>query len=256
MTDWNPEQYLEFKSERTQPSIDLVSRIKTEHPESIVDLGCGPGNSTQILCQRWPTAEIVGIDNSAEMIQKARADFPQQCWKLGDVSRLDRNISFDIVFSNATLQWLPDHDILIPHLFNIVKKNGALAVQVPANNESPLHQALMLTSAEGRWYQYTKGCENLLNYQSAEYYYNTLAHLSSEIEIWETTYYHQLNTHQELIDWYRTTGMRSFLNRLPNQKLISAFENEVLEKCRVDYKVQQNGKIIYPFKRLFFVANK
>ncbi|MBN2462698.1 MAG: methyltransferase domain-containing protein [Dehalococcoidia bacterium] len=143
MNDWNPQQYLKFKSERTQPSIDLVARIMVNDPETIIDIGCGPGNSTQILRRRWPNADIVGLDSSQKMIEKAREDYPSQKWMVGDAADLGTNQKYDIVFSNATLQWVPDHDVLIPRLFNRVNKNGVMAVQVPANNESAIHKALL-----------------------------------------------------------------------------------------------------------------
>jgi trans-aconitate 2-methyltransferase len=114
MQNWNPEQYLKFKNERTQPSIDLVSKIKIDHPKSIIDIGCGPGNSTQVLYQRWPEAEIIGLDSSEQMIKKAREDFPQQKWFLADASGFGSDRTYDLVFSNAALQWVHDHETLLP----------------------------------------------------------------------------------------------------------------------------------------------
>jgi trans-aconitate 2-methyltransferase len=127
MGDWDPEQYLKFRDERTQPSIDLVSRIKIKKVNSIIDIGCGPGNSTQILYQKWPNAEIVGIDNSEEMINKAREDYPRQKWLIADVASFETGALYNIVFSNATLQWIPHHEVLIPNLFKFVRNKGALA---------------------------------------------------------------------------------------------------------------------------------
>jgi trans-aconitate 2-methyltransferase len=256
MGDWNPEQYLKFKNERTQPSIDLVSRIRIEKAESIIDIGCGPGNSTQILHQRWPSAEIVGIDRSEEMIKKAREDYPQQKWFIADAASFQSDVLYDIVFSNAVLQWISHHEVLIPNLFRMVRNKGALAVQVPANNGSPLHKALLSVSRNDHWHRYTEGCEKLLHYQSSEYYYNLLTPLTSEIELWETTYYHVLPSHRGLIEWYKSTGMRPFLDRLPDEANKKKFEKEVLEKCKDNYKIQNNGKILYPFNRIFFIAYK
>jgi trans-aconitate 2-methyltransferase len=256
MGDWNPEEYLKFENERTQPAIDLVSRIKTEKANSIIDIGCGPGNSTQILQQKWPSSEIVGIDNSEEMIRKAREDYPHQKWLIADAASFKSDLSYDIVFSNATLQWIPNHEILIPNLFKLVHNKGALAVQIPANNESPLHKALISVSLSDNWYRYTKGCDKLLNYQSSDYYYNLLTPLASEIELWETSYYHILPSHLGLIEWYRSTGMRPFLDRLPDEDSKIKFEQDVLEGCKDNYRIQNSGEILFPFKRIFFIAYK
>jgi trans-aconitate 2-methyltransferase len=256
MNDWNPQQYLKFKSERTQPSIDLVARIMINDPETIVDIGCGPGNSTQILHRRWPDADIVGLDSSQRMIEKAREDYPSQKWMVGDASDLDTNQKYDIVFSNATLQWVPNHDVLIPRLFNIVNKNGVLAVQVPANNESPIHKVLLSVAQSQKWKGYTSSCEKLLTYHNVDYYYNVLISLTENFDIWETTYYHVLKSHETLIEWYKSTGMKPFLERLPNDEDRAEFQKEILMQCKSFYPIQTDGKILYPFKRLFFTANK
>ncbi len=256
MSSWNPELYLQFKMERTRPSIDLVSRIKIDAPEMLIDIGCGPGNSTQVLRGRWPFADTIGIDKSEEMIKKAREDFPDQKWAIKDATSLKADTRFDVVFSNAAIQWMPDHEVLIPNLFELVNDKGALAIQVPANNESPLHRAVLTIAAEKKWLAYTSGREKLLNYRSAEYYYTILQSIASDIELWETVYYHLMRSHQELVEWYKGTGMRPFLDSLPNADQRDAFEKEVLEKCKNDYKVQKNGKILYPFRRLFFIAYK
>ncbi len=256
MTDWNPQQYLKFRNERTQPSIDLVARIIINDPETIIDIGCGPGNSTQILHGRWPNADIVGLDNSHKMIEKAREDYPGQKWMVGDAGSLNTNQMYDIVFSNATLQWIPNHDVLMPRLFSAVKQNGVLAVQVPANNESPLHKELLSVAKSHKWGGYTSGCETLLTYHNVDYYYDLLISLTKNLDIWETTYYHVLESHQALLEWYSSTGMKPFLERLPDDAARAEFEKQILIQCKSFYPIQTNGKILYPFKRLFFTAKK
>ena len=256
MSDWNPNGYLKFRNERTQPSIDLVSRIEMINPSSIVDIGCGPGNSTQVLFERWPHADIIGLDNSQEMIAKAKSDYPERKWVLANVAHYDPKRTFDIVFSNATLQWVQDHERLIPRLYRFLKPGGALAVQIPANKESPIHRSLLEVSRDSRWSQFTGDCDQRLNYQSAPYYYDILVNLSSRIDLWETTYYHILSDYQALIEWYRSTGMRPFLERLPDDRCRRQFEDEVLNGCRESYQVQKDGKLLYPFQRIFFIAYK
>jgi len=254
MRNWDPKQYLRFKNERTQPSIDLVSRVRVDNPSTIIDIGCGPGNSTQVLHQRWPNAEITGLDNSSEMIETARRDYPNQKWLLSDASKLELDQTYDIVFSNAALQWIPDHDILIPRFFQMVNPRGSLAVQVPAIGESLFHKALLSVSLRERWSRFTSGCEDLLNYRTAEYYYNILFPLTSEFDLWETTYHDVMASHGELIEWHKSTGMRPYLERLPDDGSRKEFEGEILTECKHSYPIQKDSKVLYPFKRIFFVA--
>ena len=256
MSKWNPDLYMKFADERTQPSRDLLARVNLSDPTAIVDIGCGSGNSTQVLCQRWPEAQITGLDSSPEMIEKARRAYPQQDWVLADAASWQPETPFDLVFSNATLQWIPDHDQLVPALFAQVREGGALAVQVPANQSSPLHQAVLRVSQTPAWRDSTAGCSSLLNYREPGYYYDLLSRLSGQLQVWTTTYYHVMATHQGLIDWYSSTGMRPYLDRLASEDLRREFQAQVLEACRAEYPAQQDGKILFPFQRLFFVANK
>jgi trans-aconitate 2-methyltransferase len=254
--EWDPQQYLQFEHERTQPSIDLVARITLEDPETIIDIGCGPGNSTQILRKRWPRADIVGLDKSRKMIGRARADHPDQTWLIGDVSALEPDRQYDIVFSNAAIHWVPDHHTLIPRLFRLVKEEGVLAVQVPANNESPLYKIILNVARSGKWSPFTSGQEELITYHRAEYYYNHLVSLTQDIALWETTYYHILKSHEDLVAWYKSTAMKPFLESLPTDDDRAEFEQEVLTRCKEQYPPQSDGRILYPFKRIFFTARK
>jgi trans-aconitate 2-methyltransferase len=256
MPEWDPQQYLQFKYERTQPSIDLVSRIQFEDPKTIIDIGCGPGNSTQVLLKRWPRADIVGIDKSEKMIQRARQDYPDQKWIVGDASALDVGQKYDIVFSNAVIHWIPDHDVLIQRLFKMVNTNGILAVQIPANQESPLYRTILKVSMSDKWCAFTAGRQEVITYHDAYYYYDLLASLTKEIAIWGTVYYHILNSHQDLIDWYKSTAMKPFLESLPDDESREEFEDEILSECKAFYPSQSDGRILYPFKRLFFTARK
>ena len=254
MSDWNPQQYLKFEKERTQPSIDLVAKISIEGPRTIIDIGCGPGNSTQILHQRWPLADIIGIDNSRTMIEKARADYPHQQWEIRDAACVVPGQTYDIVFSSATLQWVPDHDVLIPRLYEMVNDKGVLAVQIPANIESPFFKIMLKVGGNARWGAYTKGCEKLLTYHPAEYYYNKLSSLTQDIDLWKTSYFHAMRSHKDLTAWHKSTGMRPFLEKLPDDKAREEFENEIVDECRAAYPVQSDGNILYIFERLFFIA--
>jgi trans-aconitate 2-methyltransferase len=227
-----------------------------EDPQTIIDIGCGPGNSTQILRKRWPRARIIGLDKSEKMIERARLDHPELTWIVGDASTLETDRKYDIVFSNAAIHWIPDHHRLIPRLFQIVAKGGILAIQVPANHESPLYRIIINVARSTKWSAFTSGCEGLITYHTAEYYYNELVSLTKDITLWETTYYHILKSHQDLVAWYKSTAMKPILESLPTDENREEFEQAVLSACKEQYPRQSDGRILYPFKRLFFTARK
>jgi trans-aconitate 2-methyltransferase len=254
MSGWNPDAYLKFGNERTRPSIDLVNRIELADPSSIVDLGCGPGNSTRVLRERWPKARIIGLDSSPEMIEKARQTDPGVEWLLADAASWSPEEKFGLVFSNATLQWIPDHDALIGRLFDRVASAGALAVQVPANGGSPLHQALLRVSRLPEWRAATAGCEDLITYRDADFYYDRLSVLSNRIEIWQTVYIHVLESHRNLVEWYSSTGMRPYLERLDGEAARTSFKGMLQKECEAGYPPRRDGRILFPFKRIFFIA--
>jgi trans-aconitate 2-methyltransferase len=253
---WRPESYLKFEYERTIPSRDLAGHVGLTDPDRIIDIGCGPGNSTKVLMDRWPTAEVTGLDNSEDMITKAKATYPKGRWILADAAEWTTDVQYDIVFSNATLQWMPNHKVLLKQLFDLVRDTGVLAVQVPANNESPLHRALVAVSARPEWKERTAGCSSQIVYHDESFYYNILSLLTARLEIWRTTYLHIMGNHQDLIEWYSSTGMKTYLSRLGTDEERQRFKNEVLELCKPQYPVQNNGNIIFAFERLFFTAWK
>ncbi len=256
MPTWNPDQYLKFMGERTQPSVDLTARIEIENPKSIIDIGCGPGNSTLVLRRKWNEAQLFGLDSSPEMIDKARADMPDIEWTVGDATNFEFERGYDVVFSNAALQWMQHHETLVPRLFAVVNHGGALAVQVPANQDSAIQKAIVEISITSRWSENLAGIDRRMVHFPAEYYYNILSKMSSGLDLWETTYYHILNSPRDLVEWYKGTGMRPYLERLPDDQSRSEFENEVLRECQNSYLPQKNGKVLFPFKRIFFVAYK
>ncbi len=254
MTQWNPDAYLKFQDERTQPSYDLAARVGLSSPKNIVDIGCGPGNSTRVLRERWPQAHITGMDSSPQMIAKARADFPRETWILADAATWETDERYDLVFSNAVLQWIPGHAALADKLFALLNPAGALAVQVPANNDSPIYLAVNEVAGREPYRAAMRGCVELLTYHTPGFYYDLLSSLSPHVSMWQTTYYHVLTSHQGLIDWYSSTGMRPYLERLPDAEQKRAFQEQVLDACRTQYPLQKDGRILFPFKRLFFVA--
>ncbi len=252
--DWNPELYLKFSGERTRAAADLIGRILVPAPRTIIDIGCGPGNSTEALAARFPQARFTGLDSSPAMIEKARADFPQREWILGDAGTFESRRPFDIVFSNAALQWIPDHARLILRLAALVGPGGALAVQVPMFSDMPIRQAFARTAGSPRWRRVMSGCDTHFTFHPHGFYYDLLSPRAASLDVWETSYVHVMASLPALIEWMRATGLRPYLERLPEAADREAFESDLLEELRQDYHAQPDGKVLFPFKRLFFIA--
>ena len=246
MSGWDPGQYLKFESERGRPVTDLLGRVRLPCPARVTDIGCGPGNSTQFLAKRWPEAEITGLDSDGAMLEAARRRLPSLHWIEGDASQdLSHLGKFNLVFSNAALQWMPDHERLLPRWFALLNPGGVLAVQVPHNHDSPLHRILLARGGNE---------SRVKQYRPAEYY-DILAKLTNVFEIWTIEYHHVLNCYEDVIEWYKGTGFRPHLEKLdgPGRE---AFLAEMLTHVRELYKPQADGKILFEFKRLFFTANR
>lgn len=256
MNDWNPDLYMQFRSERTQPSIDLIARINSVEPKSIIDIGCGPGNSTQVLVNRWPKAKITGLDSSSAMIKKAKHDYPNQEWVVADALTYDSDIKYDIVFSNAVIQWVPNHQILLKRFHGMLSDNGLLAVQIPLFWDMPLGKIINNTATDSRWNDRMEGISDLFTIHNYPYYYDQLSELFNSTEIWETHYFHILNSHLSIIKMMRSTGLKPYLEKLDNDSEIEMFEKEVLKEIENAYSKQNNGKVLLPFKRLFFIGYK
>jgi trans-aconitate 2-methyltransferase len=254
MPQWDAGQYLKFHMERTQPVWDLLHRVRLEAPRRIMDLGCGPGNSTEALRTKWPRSFVVGLDSSPEMIARAGEAFPDGVWQVGDASCWQAEEPFNLVFSNAMLHWLPKHEELCPRLWEQVAPGGALAVQVPAHYDSPLHREIMDVSRDTRWSSRMAGARGALTNHGPEFYYDVIAARAARMDLWETTYYHVLVGPEAVLEWFRGTGLRPFLEVLSSAEERRVFEEILLERYRVSYPVRDNGNILFPFKRLFFVA--
>jgi len=254
MPTWDSNLYLKFASERTQPSIDLVSRINLPNPQRLIDLGCGPGNSTAMLRQRWPQAQIVGLDNSPEMIAAATQAYPEQQWRLADIATWAASTPFDLVFSNAALHWLPDHAHLFPHLFEQVRQGGAFAVQMPAHYQSSVQRVIQEVSRDPAWDSRMGAVREAHTKESPSFYYEVLQPLAAHLDIWETEYYHVMESPQAIVDWFRGTGLRPYLEALETDEQRQQFEQQVLAGYTRAYPRQKDGRVLFPFRRLFLVA--
>lgn len=193
--------------------------------ESIIDLGCGPGNSTAILKKYFKHAHITGLDYSSNMIQKAKENYPDLNFVQGNVQ--DFSGSYDLIFSNACLQWVDHHETLIPYLINHLNKGGTLAVQIPINHEEPLYQIIKEVANNPKWHfdQLKSHAYDI----SSKFYYTLLSTYTNEFDMWETIYYHPLPSHQALLDWIKGTSIRPYLDALPLDEQ-KQFQTEILAK--------------------------
>ncbi len=254
MSDWNPGLYLKFERERTQPVRDLVARIEVASPARILDIGCGPGNSTGVLQRRWPGADIIGLDNSPAMIEKARQAFPAIRWVQADAGTdLSHLGKFDIVFANASLQWLPNHRELMPRLLRLLNPGGTLAVQIPRFEEMPIASAIEGVTWLPAFSGFFSGFDSGFSYFENGVYYDALCRHSRALDLWVTHYYHVLANHEAIIEWTQSTAMRPYLDRVP-EPLHQEFKDRVLERIRPHYPAQCDGKVLFIFKRFFLVA--
>jgi len=252
-TQWNPDLYLRFKQERTQPSIDLVSRIELDTPQRIIDVGCGPGNSTTVLANRWPGSELTGVDSSGQMIENASRDFPDIRWIHADIRDLPSEPAYDIVYSNAAIQWIENHEVLIPHLYGMVRDSGALALQIPLAEEMPVRQAIRNVAARTPWRDSMSGIPRLVA-QSPGFYYDLLAPFARRVVMWRTDYFHEMDSHAAIVTMLESTALRPYLERLADTSDGDVFLKNVIDEVRDFYPQQKNGRVLFPFYRFFFIA--
>jgi trans-aconitate 2-methyltransferase len=256
MPTWNSSQYLKFDDERTRPCRDLVASIKLDHPRQIIDLGCGPGNSTQILAERWPDAEVSGLDSSEEMIRSAGEKYPQQRWQIGDIQEWKARLPYDLVFSNAAFQWVPDHAQVLPHLLRQVTPGGILAFQVPAHIDAPAHELMRNLAASERWRSSFPDKIGEWYAHDAPFYYDVLSEGSVRLDIWTTEYLHILEGPEAIVEWYKGTGLRPFLDRLADADDRKNFLADYLAAVTKAFPRRQDGRVFFPFQRLFVIATR
>jgi trans-aconitate 2-methyltransferase len=244
---WDPQLYLEFDAERTQAAIDLVSRIPLARPGEIADLGCGPGNSTAVLARRWPDARITGVDHSAEMLERAASRPNAVHWVRQDIACWDPDEQFDLVFSNAALQWVPRHPDLLPRLMRRVRAGGVFAMQIPYHLHSRVHALIEETA--GRF-----ACRrHVFEIRSPEEYYDILAPHARRVDAWITEYLHVMEDAASIVRWMRGTGLRPYLEGLAGSDQAAFLETLGLAIAR-EYPRRVDGRVLFPFARLFLIA--
>ncbi|OKL55325.1 Trans-aconitate 2-methyltransferase [Talaromyces atroroseus] len=268
--DWNAAQYLKFEEERTRPVRDLLAQIPVHSPRRVVDLGCGPGNSTSVLLARWPNAHITGMDSSPDMIRTARQTLPQLDFELADLatwtpsylsssSPVEEDGQVDVFFSNAVFQWIP-HEQRLPLMTRFIEmqaSGGIFAIQIPDNFLEPSHVLMRETAGDGGpWTSILKDRQPArAQFQSVQEIYDHLIPLCQSVNIWHTHYYHVLDSHEAVVEWVKGTGLRPFIDPLSEDDR-AGFIARYLERLKRVYPVSVDGKVILRYPRLFVVATR
>ncbi|WP_310964683.1 methyltransferase domain-containing protein [Nocardioides terrisoli] len=250
---WDPGRYLTYADERGRPFVELLARIDADEPGVVVDLGCGPGNLTALLARRWPSARLSGVDSSAEMIARARADHPDLDFVVQDLREYVAAGSdpVDVLICNATLQWVPGHLDLLPTLVRAVAPGGWLAFQVPGNFDQPSHTIRRALAAEPPYAAQTVEAASPDAHDAATYL-RALGGLGCAVDAWETTYLHVLHGEDAVFDWISGTSLRPTLAAL-DEELRASFSAELRRRLRVAYP-DDGGGVVLPFRRVFVVA--
>lgn len=253
-TAWNPDRYLKFGDERTRPSADLAARVLVADPVRVIDLGCGPGNSTQVVRRRWPGAHIIGLDSSPSMIAGARAAYPDQEWVEGDIVTWTASEPFDVVFSNAALQWLRGHAGLVRRLFAQLAPGGALAFQIPSGVYSPVRVLMREVAQDDAWRARMGAALDALTMEQPHVYYDALAPVARSIDMWETEYCHVLTSAAAIVEWMSGTGLRPYLDALDDDPERARFIDMLTARVEAAYTRRSDGRVLFPFRRLFVIA--
>ncbi len=255
---WNPEQYLKFAEPRIRPALDLISRIDSDHPRRIFDLGCGTGNVTQLIKARWPEADITGVDDSAEMLARAKEVVNGVAWQQQSLAHwaVEDGAPADVIYSNAALHWVHDHAQLFPRLLTQLAPGGVLAVQMPRNFEAPSHTLIAETVRSGPWQARLEVLLKPPPVSVPAFYYDLLAPLTSSLDIWETEYLQVLEGDDPVKEWTKGTWLKQFLDALPTDAAAERFEADYAARLRAAYPPRSDGKTLFPFRRLFIIAKR
>lgn len=249
---WDPDLYLGFDDLRLRPALDLLARIPGGRARRIVDLGCGPGNVTRLLRQRWTEASLTGVDRSPAMLERARQLLPEVEWVEADLVTWSAAEPVDLVFSNAALHWLDDHPALLARLSRMLSADGMLAVQMPANFDAPSHRLIRALAAMPEWTGRLAGARMGAVLDAADYHRLLTLHFET-VDVWETTYYQQLSGEGAVLEWLRGTTLVPYLDCLDlaqGEAFVAALE----PRLAAAYPVSADGTTLFPFRRLFMVA--
>ncbi|WP_326536496.1 trans-aconitate 2-methyltransferase [Pseudorhodoferax sp.] len=258
MADWNPALYRRFEDERTRPAAELLARVPLAGATFAVDLGCGPGNSTELLVRRFAQARVVGVDNSASMLVSARERLPGAEFVESDIATWSPapGEAPDLLFANASLQWVPDHAELLPRLFGLLAPGGVLAVQMPDNWQEPSHRLMREVARDPAWAAQIGDAERLRTpLLGITRYYDVLAPLAAEVDVWHTIYQHRMADASAIVQWLSSTGLRPFVDPL-SDTLRAGFLAEYTRRIDAAYPPRADGQRLLAFPRQFIVARK
>ncbi|RZL93643.1 MAG: trans-aconitate 2-methyltransferase [Variovorax sp.] len=256
MLDWNPALYRRYEDERTRPAVELLARVPLTGTARVVDLGCGPGNSTELLVQRFPDAAVVGIDNSEAMLASARERLPQARFELSDIASWQPELPPDLIYANASLQWVPAHEALIPRLFAALAPGGVIAIQMPDNRDEPTHRLMREVAAEAPWAEAIGDADRLRTLLlKLDGYYDLLAADAAKVDVWRTAYQHPMASAAAIVEWVRGTGLKPFVDRLPAD-LQASYLAEYERRVDRAYPVRADGNRLLAFPRMFIVAQR
>lgn len=253
-TDWSPATYLKFENERTRPARDLLAHVRRENVRRIVDVGCGPGNSTELLAARYPGAEILGLDNSPAMLEEARRRLPNVRFEFADAATWVPSADVGLVFANAIYQWIPGHLEQLARVLAALPEDATLAVQMPDNVDEPSHRLMSEVAQAGPWSGPLVGAaRNPL--PSARAYYEALRPFAARLDIWRTTYHHVLRGADAIVEFVRSTGLRPFLDALLEPERVE-FLAAYTARIAAAYPPLADGHVLLAFPRLFLVAER
>lgn len=258
MNDWSPDRYLRFADERTRAARDLLAAVPLSSARVVVDLGCGPGNSTELLVRRFPDAAVSGLDSSPAMLEAARTRLPGCRFELADVSdwspRTLADGPPDLVFANALFQWVPDHGRVLQRLFSQLRPGAVLAVQMPDNLDEPSHVAMRAAAAAMPFAQkFSAALAARDGLETIQRYYDRLAPLAAHVDLWHTIYNHVLADADAIVAWVTGTGLRPFLDHLDTAER-GLYRRDYRERIAAAYPSRVDGRVLLRFPRLFIVA--
>lgn len=253
LATWDPAQYLRWSDHRLRPAVDLVQRIPLARPTHVVDLGCGTGNVTAVLRRVWPEARVTGVDASAAMLERARATDSAVEWRQAEIGAWQPDGPVDLLFSNAALHWLDDHATLFPRLLGLVAPGGVLAVQMPRNFGEPSHTSITETAREERWRARLAPLIRPEPCKPPVFYWDLLAPRVTSLDVWETVYQQRLTGDNPVADFVKGSWLRPYLDALDGDER-AAFEAAYRARVARAYPTRPDGTTLFPFRRLFIVA--
>ncbi len=252
-SSWDPAQYLKFSNERVRPAFDLLAQVPLEAATHVVDLGCGTGNMTGILKRRFPGADVLGVDGADSMLEKARAANSDCRFEQGDFFTWEPSAPPDLIFSNAALHWVTNHETLFPRLLGLLAPRGVLAVQMPSMHDAPFRALQNEVARQGPWSRYLDDAGYARGLLPIEAYYDVIRPRVASLDIWQTTYLHVLAGEDAVTEWAAGSSLRPFLDRLPPEQA-SAYRAAYSAALRPHYPRRPDGTTLLPFKRFFVVA--